>query len=386
MPGGDQVVMLLENNPYPMDVRVRREAESLARAGYRVTVVAPRASGEPRRELVNRVRVRRYALPRTSPTIPGFVLEYVVANLQLHARAVVQLARGARVVHLHNPPDTLFPAALLARALRRRVVYDQHDLVPELMRAKFGDSPVLALLRLMERASYRLASVVVVPNESHRAIARGRGGVAAERVFVVRNGPPEATLAPSANGRPGPLSDPHIVFLGSLESQDGVDLLPGVMRELAERHGLPRARLTVVGEGSRRRPLEVAFAADTRSGPVAFTGHVPADEVPRLLAQADICIDPAEPNDLNDASTMVKIAEYMAAGKPIVAHRLRETERTAGEAALYAGRPEELAGHLARLASEPELRASLGKLGLERAGGLSWERSERVLLEAYGRL
>src|SRR5262245_16912355 len=123
--------MLLENNPYPQDVRVRSEAESLAAAGHTVTVVAQRASGQPRRELVGGVRVRRFPLPETPANPAGFVLEYAIANASLYLAGAVELLRGADVVHIHNPPDTLFGIGFLARLLGRRVVFDHHDLAPE---------------------------------------------------------------------------------------------------------------------------------------------------------------------------------------------------------------------------------------------------------------
>jgi glycosyltransferase involved in cell wall biosynthesis len=386
--GGGRVAMLLENNSYPGDVRVRREAESLARAGHQVCVIAPRGPGQACRETVAGVRVARYRLPRTPPTPVGFVGEYLIAGLQLHVRGTAELLRGASILHLHNPPDTLFVLAAFARAVRRQVVYDQHDLVPELFRVKFGESRLVALLEFMERATFGLASLVIAPNESHRAVAIGRGRVPASRVTVVRNGPPADWLARSANGRPGTLSDPQLVFIGSMESQDGVDTLPDLLRELAERHNLPNARLTMIGDGSRRQAIVRAFATGGTIDRITFTGQVEHDEVLRLLRRADICVDPAERNDLNDRSTMVKIAEYMAAGKPIVAHRLTETEFTAAQAALYSPSNDAagLATQVARLAREPELRAELGRVGLERARALTWERSEEALLDAYRRL
>ena len=84
------------------------------------------------------------------------------------------------------------------------------------------------------------------------------------------------------------------------------------MRALDERHGVA-ARLTLVGDGSRRPAVEAAFRAAGYNGRVAFTGKVPLGDVPGLLAEADICLDPAEANELNHRSTMIKIAEYMAA-------------------------------------------------------------------------
>src|SRR5262249_53040515 len=158
-----RVAMLLENNPYPQDVRVRSEAESLAAAGHRVTVVAPREPGQPRRELVGGVRVRRFRLPETPANPLGFVLEYAIANANLYLAGALELLRGATVLHLHNPPDTLFGVAFLARLLGRQVVFDHHDLAPELFEAKFGASPVGGVLRAFERLTFATATMVVSP-------------------------------------------------------------------------------------------------------------------------------------------------------------------------------------------------------------------------------
>ncbi|MDQ5808231.1 MAG: glycosyltransferase, partial [Actinomycetota bacterium] len=167
-----RVVMLLENNPYPQDVRVRGEAEALVGAGHEVTVLAPLGDGQPRREVVRGVHVRRFRLPPDRETVGSLLLEYAVAHVQLIGRAVAALARGADVVHLHNPPDTLFPAGALARLAGRRVVFDSHDLSPELFEEKFGASPLVAFMRLAQRLSFRIANLVIATNESQADVAR----------------------------------------------------------------------------------------------------------------------------------------------------------------------------------------------------------------------
>ncbi len=161
--------MLLENNVYPQDVRVRSEAQSLVKAGHHVTVVAPRGDGQARRDRVGGVRVRRFTLPKTPATALGYLIEYAIANARLYLAGAWQLIRGARVVHMHNPPDTLFGVAFLARALGRDVVFDHHDLGPELFEAKFGKGGIGArLMRLFERLSFRSATLVVAPTSRTR--------------------------------------------------------------------------------------------------------------------------------------------------------------------------------------------------------------------------
>lgn len=380
--------MLLENNVYPQDVRVRSEAQSLVKAGHQVTVVAPRGPGQSRRDKVDGVRVRRFSLPQTPAKPVGYLTEYAIANARLYLAGAGQLLRGADVVHTHNPPDTLFGVGVLARALGRDAVFDHHDLTPELFAAKFGQSrTALRILRLLERLSLRTATLVITPNESHKEIAISRAGVPAKRIAVVRNGPPRATLDQATDPRDGKLTDPHLVFLGSMESQDGVDDLVPMFTDLVRRRDFPGARLTLVGEGSRRAALAARFAEVGLSDQVRFTGFVAHTEVAGLLAEADICIDPAPCTELNDHSTMVKVAEYMAARRPVVCFPLLETRRTASDAAAFAecGDVDSFTEQIAALARDPERRLKLAQQGYERAADLTWDTSEANLLAAYQR-
>jgi len=380
--------MLVENNVYPQDVRVRSEAQSLVKAGHHVTVIAPCGAGQSRRDRVGGVRVRRFTLPRTPATPLGYLTEYAIANARLYLAGAWQLIRGAQVIHLHNPPDTLFGVGFLARALGRDVVFDHHDLAPELFEAKFGQSRIaLRMLRLFERLSFRSATLVVTPNESHKEIAMRRAGVPAERITVVRNGPPRATLSEATDPRDGELTDPHLLFLGSMETQDGVDDLVGILEDLVGRLGFARARLTLVGEGSRRAALTERFAAAGLGDRVRFTGFVAHNEVAGLLGEADICLDPAPCTELNDHSTMVKVAEYMAARRAVVCFPLLETRRTASDAVAFAecGDVESFGEQIAALARDPERRLKLAERGYERAADLTWDTSEANLLAAYAR-
>jgi glycosyltransferase involved in cell wall biosynthesis len=122
---------------------------------------------------------------------------------------------------------------------------------------------------------------------------------------------------------------------------------------------------------------------------VEFTGFVhEAADVRRMLASADVCLAPEPKNPLNDLSTMIKIAEYMAMERPVVAFDLTESRVTAGEAALYAepNDPASFARCIDRLLDDPGRRAEMGAAGRYRVeNGLSWAHSERALLDAYER-
>ena len=147
-----RVTMLLENDLFPEDVRVRDEAQSLVAAGYDVRVIAPRGAGQDCKAQIDGVTVERYWLPMSeSGEVAGLLAEYLVAHAQLFIRGMRSLLAGANFLHSHNPPDTLFPLALAARVLRRRFVFDEHDLFPGLCPGALRAWPALAHRRLREQ-------------------------------------------------------------------------------------------------------------------------------------------------------------------------------------------------------------------------------------------
>lgn len=380
--GASRVVMLLENNPYPQDVRVRLEAESLARAGYDVVVIAPSAPRQPAHELVEGVEVRRFSNVEARGVL-GFLFEYVIAAVRLQAAAVAELVRGAKVLHLHNPPDVLFPAGALFRLAGRKVIFDHHDLFPETVETKFGGRLLSRLAKGCERATFQVANHVLATNQSYADLALTRGHKRADEVTVVRNGPPEQWLQLPTETKPGQLKRVQLGYLGAISSQDGVEGLARVL-ELLAAEGID-ARLLVVGEGDRRTALEQEIRSRGLGEKLTITGWVPWDQVPSLLAEADICVDPAPATEVNNRSTMVKIAEYLALGRPVVAFDLLETRRTADTAAVLVA-PEDVegfAGAIAYLANDGAERERLAQLGRQRAVELSWANSERALLRAY---
>lgn len=378
--------MLLENDLYPQDVRVRDEAVSLTQAGYEVSVIAPRGRGQARRESIQGVSVHRYWLPMDHRgRVAQMVGEYLVAHVQLYLRGMSAVCRSADVIHLHNPPDTLLGPSLLARILGRQVVFDQHDLFCELFLAKYGRSALFHLFRWSHAATIRLANLVIATNESHRDHVVATGAIPAASVRIVRNGPPTSALTQATGLRRGALWDPHIVYLGALEAQDGVDALPKLVSLLVERHELVALRLTVIGWGSQQDALCKALSELGLADRARVTGRVSHATVLSLLAGADICVDTAPCNAFNDRTTMVKIAEYMALGRPTVAYPLKETRRTAQDAISYArcGDLDHFAELVSRLAKDFDLRRALGARARKRAETLVWEHQAKELLACY---
>lgn len=379
-----RIVMLLENFAYPQDIRVRNEAESLAAAGHQIIVLAPRGRGQPSRERLRGVEVRRYRTVWAGRSPSSYALEYGIAHMQLLARSITALVRGATTLHFHGPPDTLAFAGIVARLAGGKVVYDMHDSGPELFEAKFGSSRALRTLRVAQQGAIRCGHHVIVTNATQRELVLSQRARSPLDVTIVRNAPRIAEFPQPPSGRSGRLSAPRLVYVGTLDVQDGVLDLPDLLRAPA----LAEARLTIAGDGAARDELMARCHQAGVDDRVTFTGRVPHERIAALIADADIGIDPAPGTELNHGSTMIKVAEYMASGRPTVAYDLRETRRTAGETAVYApcGERQVFADLISALAREGERRLRLGRIARERALRLTWDHSEEALLAVYERL
>ncbi len=122
---------------------------------------------------------------------------------------------------------------------------------------------------------------------------------------------------------------------------------------------------------------------------VTFTGRVPDQELLEMLNTADVCVNPDVANEMNDKSTMNKIMEYMALGKPIVQFDLTEGRFSAQEASLYARRNDavDLAEKILELLDDPERRRRMGEYGrLRIENELEWKYEAPKLLAAYDEL
>jgi glycosyltransferase involved in cell wall biosynthesis len=405
-----KILMLVENH-FPQDTRVTNEARLLTDAGYQVSVIALRRKGQAGHEILNGVEV--YRLPtlelfKKTPCVNvnrmnlllvklksflGYVVEYCYFTAAcLIVSTYVFIRRGFDVMHAHNPPDTLFLAALPFKLFGKKFVFDQHDLCPELYRSRYGaaEGLVSRLLRILEWCSLKLADVTIATNESYKKIQIERANKNPRDVFVVRNGPNQMRMTPTApSARLRGMNKCILCYIGSLNPQDGVDHLLHSLRHLL--YDLKRSdfHCVIMGTGDSLQDLRDLADKLQLNGCVELPGFVSDEDLQANLAAADICLDPDPSSPLNDVSTWIKVMEYMAYGKPIVAFDLKETRFSAGDAAIYVRPNEEreFAKTVAQLMGQPELRSKMGAYGRRRVEEeLQWNKVGRNLLVAYDTL
>ncbi|MGZ5037022.1 MAG: glycosyltransferase family 4 protein [Usitatibacter sp.] len=385
-----KVLFLVENLPSPFDRRVWQEATALKAAGYGVSIICPTGKGcEKHFEEIDGIAIHRYDLAVEASGALGYAIEYSLALFWTFLLAWrVLLTRGFDAIHACNPPDLFFLIGGFFKLLGKKFVFDHHDINPELYEAKFGRRDFFWKLMLaLERLTFRTADVSIATNESYRRIAVERGGMDPDKVFVVRSGPslerlrivpPDPALKRGRRFLVG--------YVGVMGKQEGVDLLLCAARAIVDMHGRHDIHFGIVGGGTSLDELKALAARFEIEDYVTFTGRVPDAELLAMLNTADVCVNPDVANEMNDKSTMNKIMEYMALGKPIVQFDLAEGRFSAQEASLYARRndPDDLAAKIVELVDDPARRSVMGAYGRRRVENeLEWRYEVPKLLSAY---
>lgn len=392
--GGARVAILVQNLPVPFDRRVWQEATSLAAAGADVTVICPSDERHPVGDFViDGVAVHRYEAAREANGVFGYLDEYGVSLRRMTGVFDRdRLAQPFDVVHFCNPPDLLY---LVAKRAKREdgsvLVFDQHDLGPELVEAKRMPLPRLfaAVARFFERRTYAWADHVISTNDSYRDIAMRRGRFSGEDVTVVRSGPYRSWAAYRPTGEDWHRGRRFLLgYVGVMGRQEGIEYLIDAVKILVSERHLD-VHLALIGSGPDRERLEGLARSRGIADRIEFHGRVPDDEMKSILADADVCVNPDEVNAMNDLSTMNKIIEYMALGRPIVQFDVREGRYSARDAALYAARDNDarsFAHAVERVLSDPKLARAMGDAGRARfEDALCWEIQAEKLTSAYRR-
>ncbi len=369
-------------------------AEALQGSGYQVTVICPQGEEHDTKRIDRHcgVKVYRYPVWFQASNKIGYLLEYSWALICLSLFTFyVWLKEGIDVIHSANPPDLMFLVALPYSLLGKKFVYDQHDLCPELYLSKF-DRQGLAyrILLILERASYKLANLVISTNQSYRDIARERGDVEDQRSAIVRNGVDlDKFHYREARSELKGTFRYMAVYLGVMGKQDGVDRVMQTAYHVVHTFHRRDVKFALIGKGECWLALQNLAAELNISEYVDFLGFVSDSVLVDYLSTADIGLAPDPPDRMNQLSTMTKIMEYMACQRPIVSFDLLETRRSAGDAACYvpSDDPKLFAEMLIELLDDEERRARMGKVGLNRSRDLvGLDRSRRALLEGYSRL
>ncbi len=387
-----KALIIVENAPVPFDPRVWKEALALRESDYEVTVLCPKDEGyESGYEFREGIHIYRHPATGSGNSPLGYIWEYGCALFwEVLYSWWIYFRRGFDVIQGCNPPDDIFLVSWPFRLLGVKFIFDHHDVNPELYLAKYEREDLFyRTLAWLEKMTFRSSDVVMSTNDSYREIALARGGMAPEDVFVVRNGPDLKIFQVVPPNSALKYGKRYLIgYVGAMGEQEGLDILLNVA-EYVRSIGRQDIHFTCVGGGPALAGLREMIKAKDLGDFVNFTGRISDADLLEILSTADVCVNPDKPCEMNDMSTMIKIMEYMALGKPIVQFDLREGRISAQESSLYSDNENQVSDFAAKilwLLDHPDERHRMGEFGRKRVEEhLAWEYSVPNLLAAYER-
>jgi glycosyltransferase involved in cell wall biosynthesis len=384
-------VAIVVHATFPGDPRVRRQSDALLEAGTEVDIYALRQAGEPPVEEDNRRRIVRLPVNRAFIGFAGHMAEY----LAFTAIAAWTLAREHRtrrydLIQIATVPDFLDLAALPEKLGGVPILLDLHEDMPEFFRDRFSHPllrPLLPIVTAAARASASLADELITVHEPLRRLSIARG-VPARKISVVMNTADGRLFDPDRHDRRSFMADGtlRLIHHSNFQRIYGLDRAIDGLAQL--RPGIPW-RLDVYGDGPWRPRIEAAIERAGVGEQVTLHGRVPIDDLPVLLAGADVGIVPSLPEPYLQFSLSTKLLEYAAMGIPTVATDLATFRHHFTDAALRfvpGGDPVLLARAIEELVDDPEGTVAMGLEARRQAAAYDWELQKARYLAVVDRL
>jgi len=363
-------------NDLSMDARVYREARTLQREGYEVSVVGIKERGSAPDASWPGIRMVR--IPIGLGRKPFAKARYLEHFLKLTATL---LRTKADAYHAHDL-DTLLACWVASRAKRAKLVYDVHEMMVE--ESAVQKRPVTrAIWLILERLLICKADAVLTVNNSIAAELARRYQIEPPRVLM--NCPELRRIAKTGELRKilkiGP-SQWIVLHQGGLLPGSGLEVLVESLRRVEN------VVLVFLGRGPAREQLQLMADSMGLGDRVRFLDPVPFEALPRYTASSDLGLAIVKNAGLSYFLSLPnKIFDYMMAGVPILTSNFPERQRIVTEngtgLAVDPSDPRRVAQGIESILKDRESYRKMAANCRRAAKRYNWERESVKLTEIY---
>lgn len=389
---------MLVHGYYLNDVRVRREAETLAEAGYKIEIVClrePKQPGkqqEPNKEKVNNVLIHRLPLTRKRGKTLRYLYEYLVLTILGTWKLIcLHFKKPFQVIHIHNMPDILVLAGLIPKWTGAKLLLDIHDPMPELYKLKnniMQNRWIVKTLRWQEKFSCGLAHHIISVNETMRENLE-RKRIPSKKIFILNNFPDTKYLPIKDDITCWPRHNNGFVlfYAGTITEHYRLDIAIEALA-LALRD-IPGIKLRILGVGNELdRVLQLAHNLGVKNY-VEYLEPVPFDKMRNMMEDADVGISAHQGGAFGDLYFSTKILEYLTQGLPVISSRTKTILRYIPEDTVFYFEPEnaeDMAKQIIQIWSEPDLVRKKMKNAKRLLHKYIWETEKYKLINFYQEL
>lgn len=381
-----------------LDVRIKKEARSLAAAGHEVVALVQEQPTNQRLIPADAITVQTYALPKANTFRNALTFFKRMSFLRIPVEQLIEkfaVENQVDVLHVHDLPN-VGAGIRVGRRLGIPLVADLHEYHPAAVRIwvrrlkpRHWITTNQTLWHSYEkRCVQRADQVIVVIEESRERLLKY--GISPEKVHVVANYVDLDYLAEYGRGDqslPQYAGNFVISYIGGIGPHRGVDTAIRAMAEVAKE--ATDARLLIVGdpeihEGYLRGLIDSLGVHDS----VELVGWQPFEKVPAYVAASHIGLVPHRRNPHCDHTIPNKLFDYMGFGKPVIVSDCPPLVRTVNDAqaglVFRADYPHELAGCILRLYRDRKLAQRLGSNGMAAVESqYNWNTASAELVKVY---
>lgn len=303
---------------------------------------------------------------------------------------ITKLAEWSDIIHFQKCYYYVaLPALIAAWIKNKHIHYDWDDWETRIFYYSNPKQIIVGeFINIFEKLIPKIVDTVSVSSRHLHKLCLKRG-VKPERIFSAPVGADLELFRPDLNSsshikRKYNIHNYLILYLGQLHGGQYAELFLRAARIILDNR--LDATFMVVGDGYRVEALKELSRRLSMDKYIIFTGSVNHSEVPFYIAAADICVACFEENEITKCKSPLKIAEYLACGKAIVASNVGEVRNMVGGVGMLtkAGDIKSLSDGIMTLLKDKKLRENLGKWARERANRkYNWLVTADNLLDAY---
>jgi glycosyltransferase involved in cell wall biosynthesis len=350
----------------PWTIRILKLADELANKGHEIKILYFSMRPSPRGTF------------RNIPIIP-INRTISLGSMLGNYKTLLGMARWADVVHIQKSHFyAVIPAVAAAYTANKPLHYDWDDWEEKIFYASIHRTTLSSVLtgfsfHLLERALPFMADSVSIASEALRNLAIRRGADR-RRIAFAPVGADLVQFNPAVHRdvvrqKYKITTEALVLYHGQLHGCQYVRLFLRAIQIIEDRKAGAGLKFMVMGSGYDLGPLQ-AFAEEAGlKDRVIFTDFVPHGDVPSYIAAADICVAPFEDNEITRCKSPLKIVEYLASGKPVVASDVGEVRHMVDGVGLLVppGSAEGMARGILELAEDEGRRQAMAAAARKRA-------------------
>jgi len=366
------------------ELGLRREAETLRDAGFKVDIICLQQEGRQSVEEDNGVRLHRLPLNRKKGNILRYIWDYFSFFI-LSAIKVTQLYRKHpyKVIQVNTMPDFLVFATLIPRLLGAKIIVFMKEPTPELGATLHKSSLMPPMLKIIEQLALKYAhsAFTVTQQLKDRYVSRG---AKADKIHVVLNAVDARHLLEiDAPFSPDP-SYFTLICHGAVEERYGHDTILEAIKLI--RTQIPNLRLRIMGIGSYVEPVEELIKELELKDCVEYLGWVSMPRLVEELCKANVGLVAQKSSPYSNLVHTYKMYEYIIFGKPAIISRLESVASYFDDSSMYyfePNNPQSLAEAIVDLYQHPEKSQELIANARKLYQLYCWDKQSEIFLKIY---